>query len=376
MKLVRVDEIRGEPVLAREILDWDGKVLLAEGVRLRPQYRRRLLELGIEEVYVLEPETGQKEYDTAHRRRPVDATPDPAPPRPAPYILDEGTRGRAMKAVAAAMDDVRLGRAVDEAEARATVQMIMDEVLAHQNAIASLRDIRNADDRTFAHSVNVCVLCLTFGIHLGMDRVRLMNAGLAGLLHDVGKARISQAILNKEGLLDEAELEEIRRHPVYGHYAVRDGGFAPQVSWAVYQHHERLDGKGYPRALTGGEISPLARLVSLADIYDEMTAERVGRRAALPHEAVELIMAMRGTQFDPALAQAFVERVAIFPVGSHVVLNTGQVAVVVAQNRQLPTRPRLRIIRDATGVVVPDPLEIDLVEHPTIFVVWLCAGEG
>jgi HD-GYP domain-containing protein (c-di-GMP phosphodiesterase class II) len=216
--------------------------------------------------------------------------------------------------------------------------------------------------------VNVAVLSVMTGISLGYNELKLRDLGVGALLHDLGKVKIDERIYNKPGSLTSEEFDTIKLHTTYGFEMLQSMKSVNILcAHVAFQHHERFDGQGYPRGMKGKEIHDFARIVSLADVYDALTADRPYRRALRPYHAVEYLNSMGGTQFDPDLTKAFVEHIAIYPVGSYVNLNTKQKAIVVSVNKPNKTRPVVRVLTDIDGNPTT-PFELDLSTAPTLFI--------
>ncbi len=359
MKRLSVFDIKPGMTLAKMVSSRDGKNLLNHGIKLTTVHINSLLEYGIPIVYIQEPDpvTDGHMVEDYHN---VQELPD---------IIDFETRWEAEKIIRDIMTDVKLGQLFDVYPAKQTVKKMVETIMTNKNVIAKLSDIRILDDYTFAHSVNVCVLSIATGVIKDYSLRKLYDLGLGALLHDIGKVRISEDILNKPGALDYDELAEIQRHPLYGYEILRQH---PEISLSAanvaLQHHEKFNGTGYPKGKIGEEIHEYARIVAIADVYDALTADRVYKNMILPYEAVEIIIASSGYQFEPELVKIFIQNTAIYPVGSLVELNTGQTGIVMNNNRYLPMRPTVKIIADEQGREIKDGPEVDLMVNTTVFV--------
>lgn len=349
MYRVGVDFLQDGMQVARSIYRSDGRVLLAAGTRLNKRYIKRLHELGIRSVYVRNDELG-----------PLDPVPD---------IVSEQTRLESLQAVREGFNSLENKRRINMAAIRQTVDNLIDELLANSEVLINCSDIRSYDDYTFHHSVNVCILALMTGITLGYHQLRLKELGVGALLHDVGKIRIDQEIICKPGPLTPEEFEQVKEHARQGFEILRTYEEVGLLSAHVaFQHHERWDGRGYPRGLGGRKIHEYARIVAVADVFDALSADRPYRRACPVHEVVNLIRSMSGTSFDPQYVEALLANVAIFPVGSLVVLSTGDIGLVVDVDRNAPTRPVVRHLADRNMNPVPKRHEIRLQNLSTVYI--------
>ncbi len=240
------------------------------------------------------------------------------------------------------------------------IDVVLKEVKANHDLLTVLTDVYTYDSYIFHHSFNVTLYSISIGLELKLSSKQLEQLGVGAILHDVGKMLVSEDILLKPGKLTESEFTEIKNHSQYGFDILRQlNSVSLIVAHCAYQHHERLDGSGYPRGIKGEEIHPYAKIIAVADVFDAMTSNRVYRKAMLPHEALEVLYAGAGTLFDINVIEAFRRSVAIYPNGMVVDLNDGKKGIVTTQNKGLTDRPVIRIIEE-NGQELQTPYEFDL----------------
>jgi HD-GYP domain-containing protein (c-di-GMP phosphodiesterase class II) len=293
-----------------------------------------------------------------------------APTRPpATSPLDEEVRRAAAlcsasrEAVASLHNEARMGRALDAEKCRPIVDEIASSVTRNAGALTSLARLKTHDDYTYMHSVAVCALMVSLARQLGLDEADVREAGMAGLVHDMGKAMMPLEVLNKPGKLTEEEFAVIRTHPRLGHGLLAEGGaFSAGVLDVCLHHHERLDGKGYPDGLAGDSISRIARMGAVCDVYDAITSNRPYKAGWDPAESIAQMASWRKGQFDTAVFQAFVKSLGIYPNGSLVRMKSGRLAIVMEQNEKSLIAPRVKLFFSTQTQLAITPELLDLAE--------------
>ena len=245
------------------------------------------------------------------------------------------------------MDDIRFGNQLNVKAAKSAVSDCVDGVLESPDAMMLLTQLKNQDEYTSQHSLNVCILSILLARHLGYSTEELNHIGLCGLLHDMGKMKVPAEVLNKPGKLTDDEEKVMRSHTTLGRdilMSARD--VYPGTVDVAYTHHEQFDGTGYPRGLDKTSISVYARLVAIVDAYDAITSDRVYKKGRLHLQAISILTQARDSHFDGGFVMKFIDCIGIYPVGNAVEMKNGEVGVVIEANLVNKTRPKVLMLMD------------------------------
>jgi HD-GYP domain-containing protein (c-di-GMP phosphodiesterase class II) len=270
-------------------------------------------------------------------------------------------RRQAAGLVKTVMQDARLGKAVEMDKVSPVVENITASILRNASALLGLSYIKNKDDYTFLHSVSVCTLLVAFCRSRKMDDETIYQAGIGGLLHDTGKALVPDHILNKPGRLTDEEFDVVRRHPRDGYeLLLRSPEIGPIPLDITLHHHERRDGTGYPDRQGAEQISELAQMAAIVDVYDAITADRCYHKGMPAAEALRKMYEWSKFHFNPTLTQEFMRCVGIYPVGTLVLLESGRLGVVVEPHETSLLTPKVNVFFSTKSQIYIKPETIDL----------------
>lgn len=331
--------LREGMVLAKSLYGNDGSLLLQKGQTLKQSYISHISHNDFQGAYIDDKLSEEIEIKA---------------------VIDDELRNSAVRAVRDLyVQSMTTGISQKMADsAKAIVQSIMEEIITNRNIMVNIIDLKSYDNYTYYHSVNVGVLSMVMGVALDMNRDELYKLGLGALLHDIGKVFIDRKIINKTDSLTPEEFEEIKKHPVLGYEHLNNANlnFPASSLIGILQHHERMDGSGYPDGLSGEEINKFSRIIAISDVFDAMTTERPYRPGMMPSEVMEYLMGSAGTLFDAELVYLFTRKVAAFPLGTCVLLSNGLTAIVIENYEDCCLRPKVKVVCDNDT----DPTYLDL----------------
>ncbi len=347
MNKVEISELKAGMKLAKDVYLPDGRILLLSGFVVKERYIRKLELFKVPYVYVMEGELAKIEN-----------------------ISEEKVYSEAFHSIKSVMTSVREGKELDIKAVRDTVSCIVHKVINNETVFMQLTGIRDIDNYTFLHSVDVCIYSVITGRKLGYSDKELTELGIGAVLHDIGKCKIPNEILLKPGRLTKEEFEVMKKHSIFGYdIVINTPGLSKKIANIAYQHHEKWNGSGYPAGLSGNDIDSYARIVTAADIYDALTADRVYRKRDMPHMAAEYIVANSSVLIDPEIAKVFIKNITIYPEGAIVLMNTGEIGCVIEANTNMSLRPKVRVIARKEGPPVLDTYVRDLMQELDVFII-------
>lgn len=343
-KKTSINDLKEGMILGENLYDSFGNILLSDGIVLKKSYIVKIKGLDISKVKI--KNSSFKKYRCKEDKAIKD-----------PYLLE--TRLEAEKFVKEAMGNIYLNDVLAK-KALKVVNKLIEELIENEEIVISLDKLRKIDDYTLEHSVNVCILSLVIGITMGIEYKELVDLGLGAILHDIGKMMVPKSILNKPGPLTINEYKIIKNHTTYGYDILKNNKIiSEKAAQVALNHHERLDGNGYPLGKKEKQINLYARIVAISDVYDALTSDRVYKKKIEAHKALEYICKMVGTQFDNEIVKKLISCIGIYPMGSIVKLNTNEIGLVVDINKIRPTKPIIRIILDEKGNRLQNYIEVD-----------------
>lgn len=355
MRLLSTNSLEQDMTLAKPIFNGTGQVLISEGVPLTSRMIDRLLQLGITYVYIEDPRTKDIEIHEP---------------------ITERSRREAINTIQETFNVVKDERLLAKTfvfdrlakKFSMVVRDILSQVKDHKDVLSLLTDVCAYDNYIFTHSLNVTIYSLALGMELNLSCKQLEELGMGAILHDVGKRVVPFEVLSKPGKLTDQEYNIVKRHAEDGFSLLRHVPNIPlTAAHCAYQHHERLDGSGYPRGLQGDKIHYYSRILAIADVYDAVTSNRVYRKAMLPQEGLEILYAGAGTKFELHMVEAFRRAIAAYPIGLTVNLSDGRKGVVIRQNPGLSDRPIIRIF-EHNGKILKATYELNLKDELSVVI--------
>ncbi len=348
MRIISLESVKGDEVLARDLLSSGDSLLLPAGTVIRKEYEKRLKELEIEYIYI------EDELSAG-----VDLT----------GSLEFQIKEQCQEA----MRNILVKYSCQDERELQDIKVVADEIIydimKEPDVIYNLVSIRGKSDRAYSHSLNVCALSVILALKLKLTKTKIRNIAIGCLLHDIGFTYISPEYYGVN--LDhcsEKEMREIKKHVIYGYSAVEKMDWLSRAAKdIIINHHERLDGSGYPFRIKGERMKIGSKIASLCDDFDSRVYGNYVTRMKV-HDAIDYIVSKAGILFDFQVVKAFVDSVAAYPTGLLVRTNEGETGIVLRQNPQCPTRPVIRIVEDREGRRSTQWIEKDLTKELTLFI--------
>jgi len=348
--------------LGKKIYNEDGLVLLSEHIELTPSMILRLEQLGLRYLYIEDARTDDILI---------------------PELISEETKRESMYEIRKNFREL-MNQPFSEKQSaypslgknfRKVITNLIDDLSSHEDAMIMLSDINSTDFYLYRHSLNVCIYTVMMALSKGYNSEELNTIALGALLHDVGKTQIPMEVLLKPDKLTDEEYRIIQQHTELGYRILKDEANIPLLAaHCAFQHHERIDGTGYPRGIKGVEIHEYSKMIGIVDSYDAMTSHRIYRSAMMPHQALEILYTGSGTLYEQGMLELFRDRIAIYPIGVTVKLNTGEIGVVVDLNSTSPQRPIIRILYDEDGQELSSIYDVDLSVKLNLMIVAVLTG--
>lgn len=346
VRMLSIQDVVEGMVLGRSIYDQNNRVILRDGVRLTTRYIKALESMGFYRLYIEDAETRGIEF--------VETIPEEVRMELV-FNIKESYQFLAEQSIG---ERFMAGEIISE-QFQSMFNVLFSYLRENDKLIFNMSSIYSSDAFLYNHSLNVGIFSTILAIANGNKEASIKEIGVGAMLHDIGKLFIPKEILNKPGKLTDEEKMEMNNHSKYGFdFLIRQYEISAVSAHAALQHHEKLDGTGYPRGLKGKEIHEIGRIVAVADVFDALTENRVYRKAFLPHEGLEYLFANAGSHFDPHFVELFRNHVNIYPIGMTVTLSNGYEGIVAKINKENLQRPVILVTKEHDKKI--DPYELDL----------------
>ncbi|MEA4827164.1 MAG: HD-GYP domain-containing protein [Clostridium sp.] len=345
MRLEFIRNLKGNEILAKDILSVNGEILLKSGCKISNGIIPKLKKYGIFMIYVEDERFHDipKEQDLTELKKTT------------------------LEIMPKLFNDLLDGDKHISTKSIDMIEELIDDIIEQNSINTNLYEVKTYDNYTYIHCVDTSIMAIYLGACLKLNPSQIKELGLSAILHDIGKIKISNELINKRDMLTKEEFEEVKKHTLYGKEILEKSGvFSKEVIDGVVQHHERVDGKGYPYGLKGYEISDYAKIITVSDVFTAVSANRSYRKKFDPKEAYELILGGMGSVFDEIVIDRFRKNFAIYPLGCCVKLSNGVEGYIVRQNKNFPDRPVIRVVYDSVTMNPIQFYEVDLMEKLTL----------
>jgi len=341
----KIEELKGGEILATPLLTWDYHVILPEGAEIKTEYISRIYEMGILDVYIKDEEAETNEVQ----------------------ILKADIESSVKKKVKTILERHTYHKNAELVELSKTADNIITNILEEEQVVEQIFDIKERSTDIYEHSVSICSLAILTALKLGVEKEKVHDIGVGCLLHDIGMRYTTIDYNNSDvETMKPQELLEYKKHPVYGYSALLNENWISDLSKVIIlQHHERLDGSGFP--LRGKDTPFECQIVNVCDAFDEMICG-ITQKQVKVHEAIEYLNAFKNVKFNGKIVDTFLSFTAVYPAGTHVMTNEGELAVVISQNKEFQDRPVLKVLKDREGNALTEEKILDLVKVLTVFI--------
>ena len=345
MKLVKVEDLKGEEVLARDILTWDYQIILPKGTTIYKDYIEKLKRLDVTEVYINENKELSKDVG----------------------ILKSEMEESIKETVKDILERHTYQNNEELAELSEAADNIIISILEEEQVVEKVFDIKQRSADIYEHSISICSLAILTALKLGVEIRKIHDIAVGCLLHDIGLRYITADFINKDiESMNNKELVEYKKHPIYGYTSLKNETWISDLSKEIIlHHHERLDGSGFP--LKSREIPFECKIVNICDAFDEMICG-IGCRRMKVYEAIEYMKNFKNVLFDGKILNTFLGFTAVYPAGTIVLTNEGETAIVVSQNKDFQDRPVIRIMKDKEGNDIKGEIIKDLLKVHSVFI--------
>ena len=342
----RIDELVGNEIVGKPLMTWDYQIILPEGAIIRPDYIQKLKELGVVDVWIVD--------QTVSETNEI-------------VILKNDIKCTVKQKVQDILERHTYHNNDELSELSATAEDIVSNILEEEKVVEQIFDIRQRSSDLYEHSVSICSMAILTALKLNISKEKITEIGVGCLLHDIG-LRYETINFNNIDIekLHTSEVAEYKKHPVYGYNALKNEKWLSETSLKIILfHHERLDGSGYP--IKNRDIPLECRIVNVCDVFDEMICG-IGFERTKVYEAIEYLKNFKNSKFDAKIVDVFLSFTAVYPTGTHVITNEGEVGVVISQNKGFQDRPVIRILRNKNGIELKEEVIKDLVKVHNIFI--------
>lgn len=346
MKICRIDELKEGESLARAVFNTDYQILLADGTIMTEDYIDKLKSLGIIEVYI---------HDKNYRNDE------------AVSVLKQDTEKLIHLNVKNILEKHTYSHSKELQKLSQTADEIITNIVNEKDVVDRIYDIRERSSDLYEHSISTCTLATLVALKLKLDKKKIHDISVACLLHDVGLRYLDFEYINRH--LDDfnaVETTEYYKHPIYGYSSLKEEEWISELAKSIIlYHHEDINGSGFPLKIKGIPLE--ARIVSVCDFFDEMICG-ISQKRKKVYEAIENLRVYSGIKYEKKVVNALLEFLAVYPVGSTVLTNSGELGIVIRQNRGFSDRPIINVIRDKNGNAIKEPITIDMLDKKTIFI--------